>query len=124
MNKNMENTKTSKTQNTYKGAIGESIAEGFLVNKGYDIIERNYKNKIGEIDLIARHNNRIVFIEVKSRATAQFGYPREAVNFKKQQKIRRVAEVFLKSKGLLDSFVRFDVVEILAGEITHLESAF
>ena len=95
----MELIKSNKSKNKYTGNIGESLAEGYLIDKGYKILARNYKNKIGEIDIIAQENDRIIFVEVKSRASAKFGYPREAVNYYKQQKIRRVAEVYLKSKG-------------------------
>ena len=87
-------------------------------------MEVNYKNKIGEIDIIAKKDDRIIFVEVKQRTTAKFGYPREAVNYTKQRKIINVAQVYLKSKGLANSLIRFDVIEILAGEITHLENAF
>ena len=120
----LEEIKSNKVQNKYKGNIGESIAENYLLEKGYDILETNYKNKIGEIDLIAKDQNRIVFVEVKARATARFGYPREAVYFRKQQKIKMVANIYLKSHNLFGSFTRFDVIEILAGNITHLVAAF
>ena len=120
----MEIVKSNKTQNTYKGNIGESLAQNYLLEKGYDILETNYKNKIGEIDIIAKDGNRIVFVEVKARATARFGYPREAVDFRKQQKIKMVANIYLKSHNLFGSFTRYDVIEILAGNITHLVAAF
>lgn len=120
----LKEIKSNKTQNTYKGSIGESQAEAYLLEQGYEIIETNYKNKIGEIDIIAKLDNRIVFVEVKSRATARFGYPREAVDYKKQQKIRMVADIYLKSRGIYEAYIRFDVIEILAGELTHLIAAF
>lgn len=120
----MELIKSSKTQNKIKGYTGESIAVNYLQELGYTILETNYQNKLGEIDIIAKDGNRFVFVEVKARATARFGYPREAVNYKKQQKIQMVASIYLKSKGLSNVFTRFDVIEILAGEITHLKSAF
>lgn len=120
----LKEIKSNKTQNTYKGSIGESQAEAYLLEQGYEIIETNYKNKIGEIDIIAKLDNRIVFVEVKSRATARFGYPREAVDYKKQQKIRMVADIYLKSRRIYEAYIRFDVIEILAGELTHLIAAF
>lgn len=116
--------KSTKQENRTKGDIGENKAVKYLTDKGYEIIETNYKNKIGEIDIIAKEGERIVFVEVKARTTAKYGYPREAVNEFKQRKIRMVAESYLKSKRLLNSYIRFDVIEILAGKITHLISAF
>lgn len=116
--------KSSKVQNTYKGDIGESLAEQYLLDKGYEILETKYKNKIGEIDIIAKDGNRIVFVEVKARATARFGYPREAVDYRKQQKIQMVANIYLKSHKLFGCYTRYDVIEILAGKITHLIAAF
>jgi len=120
----VEIIKGNKTLNTIKGKIGESYAVQYLIEQGYEILERNYKNKIGEIDIIAKYENRIIFIEVKARATARFGYPREAVNYYKQQKIKNVAGVYLKSKHMSDAYIRFDVIEILADEITHIQAAF
>ena len=114
----MENNKIS-------GIKGETLAKQFLEKNGYKILECNYKNKIGEIDIIAKHQNTVVFVEVKQRQSLKFGYPREAVNYSKQQKIRRVATVYLKYKGLWDKInVRFDVVDVLGSEITHIENAF
>lgn len=116
--------KSTKQENRVKGDIGENKAVKYLTDKGYEILETNYKNKLGEIDIIAKDDTRIVFVEVKARATAKYGYPREAVNEYKQRKIRMVAESYLKSKRLLNSYTRFDVIEILAGNITHLIAAF
>ena len=116
--------KSTKQENRIKGNIGENKAVKYLTDKGYEILETNYKNKLGEIDIIAKDDTRIVFVEVKARATAKYGYPREAVNEYKQRKIRMVAESYLKSKRLLNSYIRFDVIEILAGNITHLIAAF
>lgn len=116
--------KSTKQENRVKGDIGENKAVKYLTDKGYEILETNYKNKLGEIDIIAKDDTRIVFVEVKARATAKYGYPREAVNEYKQRKIKMVAESYLKSKRLLNSYIRFDVIEILAGNITHLIAAF
>ena len=107
------------------GLKGEVLAKEYLINKEYIILTTNYKNKIGEIDIIAKKDNVIVFIEVKTRESIKYGYPREAVNFYKQQKIRNVATVYLKFKGLYDKvLVRFDVIDIVGDKITHIENAF
>lgn len=111
-------------KNNIKGKKFENLAAHFLKNKGYKIICQNYKNKIGEIDIIASINNITVFVEVKFRLSAKFGRPIEAINFYKQQKIRRVATLYLQVNKLLDSAVRFDCVEVFNDEITHIENAF
>ena len=107
------------------GIQGEAIAKEYLINKGYIILETNYNNKIGEIDIIAKIDKTIVFIEVKTRQSLRYGHPREAVNYYKQQKIRNVAVGYLKFKGLYEKVnMRFDVVDILGEEITHIQNAF
>ena len=107
------------------GIQGEALATEHLENQGYKILELNYKNKIGEIDIIAKDGETIVFIEVKARQSLRFGHPREAVNFYKQQKIRNVAIGYLKFKKLYERVsVRFDVVDILGDKITHIKNAF
>ncbi|MGN0788045.1 MAG: YraN family protein [Candidatus Onthoplasma sp.] len=109
------------------GKKGELIASSYLENKGYKIIANNYKNKIGEIDIIAKDGNVLVFVEVKTRLSSMFGMPIEAVDDKKQRKIRLVAEVYLNSKKLKNVECRFDVVGILGEEeeeIEHIVDAF
>jgi putative endonuclease len=90
----------------------EDLAAGFLRNRGYRILERNYRNCFGEIDIIARHKKFICFLEVKARRSDFYGTPQEAVSAAKQRRISRVALGYLKSKGLLDQPARFDVVGI------------
>lgn len=109
-----------------KGIKGEEIAKRFLEKNGYVILEQNYVNKIGEIDIVAKHKKTktIVFVEVKFRTDLKYGYPREAVNLKKQQKIKLVAQTFITEYKLFESCVRFDVIDILNNEITHIENAF
>ena len=86
--------------NKVLGLIGENKAKDFLINKGYKIIETNYSNKIGEIDIVAQVNDTIVFVEVKTRSSNQYGYGREAVNVSKQNKIRLVATSYIKLKKI------------------------
>lgn|SRR5574344_1225459 len=106
------------------GVAGETTATQYLIDNGYKIIERNYKTYIGEVDIIAKIDDITVFVEVKDRETKRFGLPREAVTPYKQNKIRLVATQYLQKHRLIDSKVRFDVIEILGGEITHLKNAF
>lgn len=114
-------------QSNIFGKKGEIIASQFLENKGYKILQLNYKNKIGEIDIIAKDGNYLVFVEVKTRISKAFGDPLEAINYKKQLKIRQVAELYLKSHGLLNTLCRFDAIAILGNEepeINHIIDAF
>jgi len=94
------------------GAMGEELAVRHLRDRGYIIIERNYRTPLGEIDIIARHGGAIVFIEVKTRRTGEFGMPFEAVNRRKQERMRRVALVYLKRLGG-EVPARFDVVSVM-----------
>ena len=113
-----------KKLNKIHGIIGEIEVANYLKTQGYKIIAMNYKNKIGEIDIVALDKNVIVFVEVKSRATLAFGRPCETVDFRKQQKIRKVAELYLLQKQKYYSDVRFDVVEVLGDKINLIKNAF
>lgn len=113
-----------KEYNSIQGAIGELCAKKYLESKKYKILEQNYKNKLGEIDIIAMDKKTLVFVEVKERSTLAYGRPGEAVNICKQQKIRSVASLYLVKNNLHDSPCRFDVIEVLGGEINHIENAF
>lgn len=113
-----------KEFNHILGVQGEMLAKQHLIKKDYKILEQNYTTKIGEIDIIAKIKDIIVFVEVKDRQTKRFGMPREAVTPYKQNKIRKVALQYLVAKHLTNSKVRFDCIEILGDTITHIENAF
>lgn len=93
---------------------GENAAVVFLGSKRYKIIERNYRDRSGEVDIIAldKEKDTICFIEVKTRQSDRFGLPEEAVDSRKQKKISRTALLYLKEKKLLDKKARFDVVSV------------
>jgi putative endonuclease len=95
---------------------------------GYELVERNYRTRFGELDLILRHGNTLVFVEVKLRRGTGFGNPLEAVTPRKQAAIRFLAEQYLAYKEPVFDTVRFDVVGILAGggtpQIIHVPDAF
>ena len=109
------------------GIIGEKIAQGFLLNKGYDILETNFYTKIGEIDIIAKKDKCIVFIEVKTRTSLKYGTPAMAVNSIKKKHIKSVAKTFLHLHRLSNSEIRFDVIEVFINEgkceVNHIEGA-
>ncbi|MGL5694331.1 MAG: YraN family protein [Peptostreptococcaceae bacterium] len=112
--------------NKQKGDLGESIALKYLINNGAEIIEKNYKIRSGEIDIIAKVNNELVFVEVKSRSNVRYGYPAEAVNNKKINKILNVAKYYILVNNLYNIPTRFDVIEIFFKEdkVNHIVNAF
>lgn len=95
------------------GNIGEQIAVEYLVKSKYQILERNFYCRQGEIDIIAKDKEEIVFVEVKTRINNKFGEPSEAVNITKQKHMYKTAKYFLYKSNSLEKLVRFDVVEIL-----------
>jgi putative endonuclease len=110
------------------GQTGEAMAERHLKKMGYQILERNYRNRLGEIDLIARHNGTLVFVEVKTRRSDRYGGPRFAITPQKQKKLTNVALFYLKQTRQINCKARFDVVLInTAGqppEIETIQNAF
>ncbi|MCF8095802.1 MAG: YraN family protein [Desulfobacteraceae bacterium] len=92
------------------GRLGESLAVGHLKKNGYRILARNYRNRFGEIDIIARHREVIVFVEVKARSTINFGPSKAAVDRNKQKRISMIALGYLKQTRSTDAKARFDVV--------------
>ena len=113
-----------KIFNKFKGDFGEEKAAKYLKKQRYKILKRNFKNKIGEIDIIAKQGKSTVFVEVKTRTDETFGFASEAVNLRKQQKIRDVAILYAQKEGISD--MRFDVVEVYLKEdrINHIVNAF
>ena len=114
--------------NLYLGNCGEEAALRFLKASGYKIIARNYKSKLGEVDIIAKDKNCICFIEVKTRASLEKGLPQEAITKNKQHQITKAALSYLKENNLWDSPARFDVVSILKDDsqykIELIQNAF
>jgi putative endonuclease len=121
-------TDNSKANNKVTGNWGEAIAAEELIKKGYSILHRNWKWGTAEVDIIAQHKQFLIFIEVKTRSTAKYGYPERAVNKANQQQYIRVAKGYIeKEKWKLD--VRFDVISIIKlgeqrFELEHIKDAF
>lgn len=111
-----------------EGSRYEARAAAYLENAGYHIIERNYRRKTGEIDLIAAGEGCFVFVEVKYRKDEALGAPEEAVSALKQQRIRRTAAWFLNEHRLSPETVcRFDVIAVEGAEgetVRHIKNAF
>lgn len=94
------------------GSDGEAEACEFLKKIGYKMVEKNYRCKIGEIDIVANEGDELVFVEVKTRSQKLFGDPAEAVNEQKRNHIYRVAEFYVMKNKLESEKMRFDVIEI------------
>ena len=111
------------------GDRGERIAARLLRKLGYRILARNYRCPMGEIDLIAKDGDTVVFVEVKTRSGRGFGAPEEAVGPRKQRKLRDVAICYIKSTRAPMPPMRFDVVSIVTkgwwrSEVEHIKDAF
>jgi putative endonuclease len=110
------------------GRTGEDIAAAFLKRKGFRILERNYRLHAGEIDIIARDHNVLVFVEVKTRRDEGYADPSVNVDWRKQRKLRLLAERYIGVNHPPDSEVRFDVISIIGGSgpprVEHIENAF
>ena len=106
------------------GAEYEKVAGEYLKTLGYEILEYNFYSRSGEIDLIARHEGYLVFVEVKYREHEGVGHPLEAVPASKQRTISKCAVYYLMKHRLVDVPVRFDVVGILGQQIEVIQGAF
>lgn len=113
-----------KQFNKIEGNQGENLAVNFLKKQKYKILDNNYRAMVGEIDIVAKDKDTIVFVEVKLRETLAFGRPCETVGKQKQYHIKRSAEEYLIRNKLITSPVRFDIIEIVGQEITHIINAF
>lgn len=98
--------------NLILGRVGETDALCLLKKHGYKILAKNYKTRLGEIDIIARDEDTVCFVEVKARNSDRFGYGQEALTKYKQRQISKAALVFLKENNLLEKKARFDVISI------------
>jgi len=103
------------------GDIGEDISEIFLIKKGYSVLKRNYRCRLGEIDLIARDKNKLIFFEVKTRTNLNFGYPEESVNNLKVIKLKKIATFFTVTKNMLNLDIQFDVISINLFQTSYVD---
>lgn len=110
------------------GKLGETIATDYLMQKGFQILEKNWRSGRAEIDIITLFKNMIVFVEVKTRSYTQFGFPEQSVNSSKQKLMVKAAGDYLYQKNI-DLELRFDILSLIKNadntfEITHFEDAF
>lgn len=104
------------------GTLGEQLAEQFLRRKGYAISEKNFHTRFGEIDIIARRNSTLIFIEVKTRTSTFFGLPEESITPYKQERWKKSVWVYCQTKNLHGIQLRFDVIAILLNTQTRKAS--
>ena len=114
----LESTKTNREKSTRrKGAEGEDLAEEYLIQQGYEIIKRNFTfGKVGEIDIVAKDKNEIVFVEVKTKTKDEYGDPLDRITPQKQKKLKIVAKGYFYVNGIYEHDCRFDAITI---DLTH-----
>lgn len=120
------NKRQNKKINTRSvGDSNEQRAAEFMEKEGYRIVARNFRNRYGEIDIIAIDGNTLAFVEVKYRSSNRYGFPLEAVDYRKQQTIISVARYFMMLNNISeDCPIRFDIVAILGDDIEIVKDAF
>lgn len=110
------------------GSWGESVAVQFLEKNKYEILTRNFKCRQGEIDIIAKNKEYLIFVEVKTRSNIFYGIPSQAVNEKKKKNIYKATKYFLHVNKLEEHYIRFDVIEVYIVkdkfEINHIKQVW
>ena len=107
------------------GTLKEQLAAAFLVEKGYEILDKNFRGRQGEIDLVVIKNKELHFVEVKYRKNTAYGYPAEAVDYRKQMTICKVSDYYRFHYHYNEQVsVHYDVIAILGSQITFIQDAF
>jgi len=112
------------------GRLGENEATAYLKKQGYQLLQRNYRCRLGEIDIIALDGGTLVFVEVRCRSSGRFGLPQESIHWHKQSRLRKVAQYYLKAVQKEEAPVRFDVLALLFDRenqpvhVEHIKGAF
>ncbi len=110
----------SKQGNKETGNKGETLAAEYLQQKGYIVLARNYRSKWGEVDIVAKHNSTVIFVEVKTKTSDRYGEPWEMVNHWKVGQVKRMGEVWCR-EFKWEGSVRVDVIGVWMGEIEKIE---
>jgi putative endonuclease len=108
----------------HAGSGGEDVASAWLEAQGYRVVERNWRCRSGEVDLIVRRGSLTVFVEVKERRSGSHGRGLEAVTWTKRRRVVRAARLYAAARGLTDTDLRFDVVSVDGREVRHEPGAF
>ncbi|HNX28566.1 MAG TPA: YraN family protein [Syntrophomonadaceae bacterium] len=110
------------------GRQGESKAAEYLTQQGYKVIARNYHTRFGELDIICTKGNDMIFVEVKTRTSLKFGYPEEAITYKKTEHLKKAALIYMSNMNRPFGEMHFDVITILIMDgqekINHIKDAF
>jgi len=106
------------------GDLGERAAEDHVRRLGWRVLDRSWRRRSGELDLVAADGETVVFIEVKARSSSRFGLPEESVGRAKQARLSRLAQSYLQERGLTGRPARFDVIALSGGELRHIRGAF
>ena len=114
----------SKQHQQQTGKEAENLAQRYLQAAGLKLVEQNYKCRVGEIDLIIKDKSTLVFVEVKTARSLNYGMPESWINDKKQKKITQTAAQYLYGHSIQNCDCRFDVVTIVNGHIHHFINAF
>lgn len=119
-----------KNLNKEVGFYSENLAKEYLIKNNYTILDCNFSNSLGELDIVCKKNNLLIIIEVKGRYNYDYGSPKESVNYPKQKSIIKVTKSYLCYKNLTNINVRFDVIEVYLNctnnlfKISHIKDAF
>lgn len=121
--------KNIKTENKLKGNYGEKIVSSYLLKYGYEILRKNFICNFGEIDIIFKDKDEIVFSEIKTRTGIEYGFPAESITFFKRKHILNTAKYFLYREKIVDYAIRFDVIEVYLNKkekpiINHIRNVF
>ena len=125
-----ESGKSSPPTRKDKGKAAEDAAALYIQQQGWQLVERNWNCRSGELDVIATWGETVLFVEVRSRSGSGFGLPAESVDARKIHKVRRTAEIYLQRAGWSDRPIRFDVIAVMLGRnleirsLEHIEEAF
>jgi putative endonuclease len=119
-----------KCYNKEIGSYGEMLSINYLIKNGYFILDKNYRNRFGEIDIVCKKDDILVFIEVKSRYTNTYGSPIESVTYYKQKQIIKISKLYITLKKYTNIDIRYDVIEVVLNNknqlfsINHISDAF
>ncbi|MGI6278843.1 MAG: YraN family protein [Patescibacteria group bacterium] len=112
----------NKTTAQIVGQTGENLAVDHLLQSGYQILDRNFKIRLGELDIVALDQDQVVLVEVKTRSGTKFGLPEEAINKKKLTKIKQVGQVWVRQHPQFPQSLRIDLIAILGDKIKHYKN--
>ena len=106
------------------GARGEQLAAAWYEAHGYEVVSRNWRCRLGELDLVLRNGRTFVFCEVKTRTSNAFGEPAEAVTYEKRRRIRHLAARWIEDSPVRPAEIRFDVASVMGNRVEVIEGAF